>query len=78
MKQMKQNVNIGHVIIHTLDVMDFGRVKMELMKLIVRLQHARSWNIVVSFQTTHRKYHVCQYLELVMEISIVLARQMSE
>jgi hypothetical protein len=77
MKQMKQNVKIGHVIISILDVMEYGRVKMELMILIVRLQFVLYLNMVASFSMILLKSHVYPLLELMMVLLTALARPMN-
>jgi hypothetical protein len=78
MKPMKQVVNIGHVIIFTVDVMVFGCVKMVLTKRIVHLPLVLNIIIVVFFQMTLRMCHVYRLLEPVMVLMIVLVQQMNE
>jgi hypothetical protein len=57
--------------------MEYGRVKMELMILIVRLQFVLHLNMVVSFSMILLKSHVYPLLELMMVLLTVLARPMN-
>jgi hypothetical protein len=77
MKQMKPNVNIGHVITLTLDVTEYGRVKMELMILIAGLSFVHHLNVAASFSMILQKSHVYPSLELMMVLLIVLERPMN-
>jgi hypothetical protein len=75
--RMKLSVQIGHVIITIHDAMVSGVVLMEVMKRIVQHHGFVRRTLFLVFRHTITLSHVCQQIKLVMDVSIVLERQMN-